>query len=288
MTFFGIQNVKQKCAWLGVLSAAVVTVNGARAQGANALVEPVVTRYAATYEKIVVDVEGRYFDDLRVQEMDQFDGSSVSLSLKIPFKKRFQFEALLPVYTYGHADLIDSGRKVRVSGGGLVFDYPAVFLAHQVLSEAENGLNGAYYLGAAALIGKWGQLNVDKGVMNHQGRMFQGGLRADKSFGSWQVAGNLGGRYYWESDDLNPGGSSDSFALAEASGALVYHPGDFFAHPALEVNYRGDLATYNPIWLVPQVLIPICSNSGLKIGVPFRVTNDGERFGVNAHLVFQF
>jgi hypothetical protein len=253
------------------------------------VLEPVFTRYAQTYDRIVIDLRQRYFDDLRLKEVDHFDGYTTDLSVTVPFKERFEISAYFPLYTYGHATRTDvpGHQRIHINGPGAVFDYPSIYFAHQVLTAARHALNAGYFLGAGGHMDDWGQLHTThKDILNHQGTLFHGGLRADRFFADqkWRLAGNAAVRYYDRSDDLNPSGGSDQFYHVETSGAAVYHPDHFFVHPAVEVKFRGDLETYNAAWIVPQLLIPVCRSFEVRVGVPLRVTRDGERFGVNLHL----
>jgi len=257
------------------------------------LLEPLFTRYAQTYDKITVDLRERYFDDLRLQEINHFDGWTTDLTVTFPFNERFEITVLLPIYTYGRANRFDvpTHDRVTVKGPGAIFDYPSIYFAHQLIEASTGPVNAGYFLGVGAHLDEWGQLQTThKDILNHQGLLLHGGLRADRFFadGKWRLAANVGGRYYYESDDLNPGGGSDHFYHLEASGAAVYHPKHLFLHPAAELEYRGDLNGYNAVWVVPEVLIPISSSFEMRIGVPLRMTQDGERFGVNLHLTARF
>lgn len=255
--------------------------------GGNPQVQPISTRYARTATKITVDAEFRYFEDIRLQEVEHFDGIGFDLDVTAPFCKVFQLRLLLPLYTEGDARNILSGRSTHIKGYGGVFDFPSILLEHQLLKQSRHGYNVGWFAGIGEKLEVLETSNGDR--LNHQGRIGHLGLKADRGFrdDSVRLLANVACRAYLESDDLNPTGGDDHFFLVDAQAASVFRLHDR-AWPGLELKYRGDFEQYNSVSLMPQMIFPVASFLEMKMGVPFRLTHQGERVGARLQLTARF
>jgi len=252
-------------------------------------IQPVYTRYAETVKKITFNGTGRLFRDLQLQEADNFDGWTVDadLTVPIPGTERFQIRLYWPFYTDGTARLIDpgqpdTGKKIDIYGYGGTFDFPSMSFDYQFLSEKDDGFNLAGYVGVGARIYYLKTSTVSKDVYNHAGKQALFGVTGDWHYGEeWRFTANLGGSYYWVSDDLNPDGtgSGDVFALADISGAAIYHPWKVPVFPVAELVYQGNFSGYNSLQIVPEVIWAINTHFELKAAVPIGLTSDGQSLG---------
>ena len=247
--------------------------------------EPLTTRYARTATKITINSSIRYFEGMDLQEADHVDGYTADVELTVPFLKRFQIRLYYPFYTEGEARLTDAGdplegTTIDIEGDGGIFDFPSANLDVQILKpDSPHGLNLSAFAGYGMVLESL-ETSVDD-LYNHKGKVVLFGVRADKTF-TERLTGiaNVGGRYYYQSDDLNPGADDDDdvFLFMDASAAVVYELCAQRVYPALELVYQGDLDTYNNIHLDPQVIFPICSNFELKAGAGVGLNDDGERW----------
>jgi hypothetical protein len=275
---------------IGVFAVGVTDTAQAQLEG-EYQIQPIFTRYAETAKKITFNATARIFNDVQLQEADRFDGWGVDadLTMPIPYTKTFQLRLFWPFYTDGDARLIDpghpdTGRRIDVRGYGGVFDFPNVQLEWQFLSESNNhAFNMAAYGGIGQSQRVLWTSTVDEDVYNHKGNVGLFGLKADWRCGDeWRFVANGGGRYYFKSDDLNPGETStsgDDFFFADVSMAAIYHPWKCPVFPVAELVYQGDFTDYNSLLFVPEVIFGICKNFELKAGAPIGLTGDGESFG---------
>ncbi len=148
----------------------------------------------------------------------------------MPLGERFQLRFYYPLSIEGDARIVEGGGPVEVDGNGNTFDFPSLVLDYQFKKASAPGeLNLAAYIG-------WGHVfnylesvetNGRTDRINHRGNALYFGFKADKMIGRcWTFIGNLGVRYYWDSDDLNPNDGPDKFTLVEASAAFMYTPKD--------------------------------------------------------------
>jgi hypothetical protein len=253
----------------------------------NHQIQPISTRYAQTSSKVTLDATVRYFEDIQLQEARHFDGFGFDLDLTAPIRGGWQVRIIAPIYTEGEAKVIDTGRKTDIKGYGGVFDFPRILLEHQFLYQDRHGWNAGWFIGAGT---KQNHLDTSHGDrINHQGLIGHLGLKADRFFndGDVRLLGNLGMRGYFRSDDLNPSGGGDRFFLVDAHTASVFRLHER-VWPGLELKYQGDFARYNSVSLMPQMIIPVASFLEVKLGVPFRLTHQGERIGARFQLTARF
>jgi hypothetical protein len=293
--------MKRKLNGFALLSIVLISVGAAGAARAQVegeyQIQPIFTRYAETAKKITFNATARIFNDVQMQEADRFDGWGVDadLTIPIPYTRSLQLRVFWPFYTDGDARLTDpghpdTGRRVDVRGYGGVFEFPNVQLEWQFLSESNRPLNMAVYGGIGERQRVLWVDSVDDEVYNHAGQYTMFGLKADWRFREeWRFVANAGGRYYFKSDDLNPGDvSDDEFYWADVSFAAIYHPWKFPVYPVAELVYQGDFSDYNSALFVPEAIWGVCRNFELKVGLPIGITSDGESFGARFQATTRF
>lgn len=256
---------------------------------------PMKTRPAQTLDGITLDAGIQSFSDVTLQEADNFDGWSTDLDLRIPFMDRFQLRLYLPVYTKGDATLQKDtlwekrGDPIHIHGSTGIYDFASIEFEHQLMFEDRSGLNLGYFAGVGSSL-KPLVTNLTNGdKFNHRGRVALLGLKADSKAwdGRVRLLGNLGFRYYWESDDLNPAGD-DTFGAADLKGAAVFQPWGGKLYPVLELTYLGDFGNFNVISLHPELIYPITDQVQLKAAVPIGLGGDGSQIGVSGQLGWTF
>lgn len=273
-----------------------VGIAGALAGGSTAAAQehpdhelrPLVTRYAKTATKASVTAEFKAFQDVQMQEADEFDGISTSVDVTVPFARRFQLRLYAPIYTVGEArSLKNAGSDIDIWGFSGVGDFANAQLDWQILRQPVDGVNLSISGGAGMALRYLNTSTVDR--YNHEGRVALGGLKLDKKLNDTvTLLANAGVRYYWVSDDLNPSGGDDTFALADLSAAGVFNVFNDTVYPAVELIYEGDFSNYNSLLLAPQVIWPLCENFELKAGVTIGLTGDGESLGARFQAVVRF
>jgi hypothetical protein len=272
-----------------VLAAAIPDL----AAAAGAGIHPIETRYAQTPPNFEVNLTYRKFTDVTLQEADQLDGWSGGIDITAPFLNRFQLRFSAPFYTTGTARLTepghpDSGQSIDLDSHGGIEDFPSLEFAHQLGFETESGANWGYYLGLGMVLDPLDTSAASGDIYNHRGRLAYGGIRLDRAgwSASTRLAGNLGVRYYWETDDLFPGG--DNPVLADIKGALLLEPWAGKLYPALELTYLGDFSDYNATTLIPEIIIPVGTNFDVRAGIPIGLGGDGNQLGATAQVGFKF
>lgn len=260
---------------------------------AATLPRPLLTRPAQTEHSVSIIGNFHYFEDEKLEEADQFDGYGIDFELFVPINQTMQFRFILPAYLDGDARLTKPAtyQRIDIDGTAGTLDLPSVLFEHQFVSEEASGYNLAYYLGGGTTIREWGKLDTTHGDrFNHQGRLLRYGLKyeheSDNGAARWLA--NLGVRQYFGSDDLNPAQSGDNFKFLEVMGAGVFDTRHESIFPAVEVQYLSDLENYHALLLVPQAILSVHENIDLKTGVPFRLTNNGESWGVRFQMDASF
>ena len=260
---------------------------GASSEDERFQLRPIVTRYAKTASKIFGDITFKYFTEQELQEADDFDGWGLNIDLTIPFRHNMQLYLLLPIYTDGDADVIETGEKTDIDGYGGTFDFGTLFFEHQVMQQSDWDLNLGYYFGLGH---RTDELDTDSSDRyNHRGRNVHLGLRADRYFSArdMRLLGNLGARYYYDTDDLNPQGD-DAFWLFEVNTAVVFKPWLGRIYPAAELIYHTIDLEFNQLSLMPELIVPATSFLELKVGGVIPLTSDGEQWGARFQLTGRF
>lgn len=264
-------------------------------------IQPLFSRYAQTVSRWTLRGGARFFEDVELQEADEFDGTSLDVELTVPLSERFQLRFYYPFYTDGEARITESGNgagngeKVDINGNGGILDFPSAIIDYQFMQAAAPGaFNMAAFVGVGYTLESLDVELKSSGDLvdeyNHRGAVFLFGIKADKQLNScWSVIGNLGGRYYWDSDDINPNDNdNDEFWLLDASAALVYAPQDAWVYPVLEVVYQGEFSDYNNLQVVPQVIFSLCSHFDLNLGLSIGLLGDGPSFEGRAQMTLRY
>lgn len=256
-------------------------------------IQPLFSRYAQTARKWILRASHRSFDAAKLQEVEEFDGTLTDIELTVPLGERFQLRFYYPLHTEGDARAYGSGTGVDVEGDGGLLDFPSLTLDYQFRQASAPGeFNLAVYFGIGNvrqhLEGKLQGSNVVDRI-NHRGSVAMFGFKADKQLSNcWTFVGNIGGRYYWDSDDIHPDGGSDKFYLLETSAAFVYAPQGAWAYPMIEVVYQDSFDTYRSLQVVPQVVIPVCEHFDVNLGVAFGILDDSPKTDARAQVTFRF
>lgn len=243
-------------------------------------IQPLYSRYAQTTTRWTLRGGARFFRDAELQEADQIDGTTLDLELTVPLNERMQLRVYFPYYTEGEAREIESGDKLDIEGNGGGLDFPSVIFDYQFKTAASPGeFNFAAFFGFGNVRQFLEAKNRTTGEIdrfNHHGSVLLAGVKADKQLtGCWRFIGNLGGRYYYDSDDMNPGRGSDKFFLIDTSVAFIYAPRGTWIHPMIEGVYQGNFTEYNSLQIVPQLLVPLGSHLDLNAGVSLGLLDDG-------------
>ena len=104
-----------------------------------------------------------------------------------------------------------------------------------------------------------------------------------------RLLANLGARYYYDTDDLNPASEdNDTFWMYEFNSAAVFGPFAGFAFPALEIIFNGIDGDYNHVSLLPQLILSANRHHELKVAGLVGLTDDGEDYGARFQLTGRF
>ncbi|MDX1486774.1 MAG: hypothetical protein R3268_01140 [Acidiferrobacterales bacterium] len=262
--------------------------SAAVAQTTEPLLQPIFSRYAQTASKLYLDTTLRYFEDVQLQEADDFDGWGLDAEVTYPFRRNMQLRFVVPLYTEGTAvrtEPPNQGAEIDIEGNGGTFDFFSVIFEHQVKANTLDNL--AYFAGGGTRLEELETSTDD--VFNHQGNVILGGIKFDRYYErqQTQLIVNLGGRYYFSSDDLNPAGGSDTFFMLEASAAAVFNRWKR-VYPVGELVYQGVDFDYNSLLFVPEAIFPVNAGVSVKLGVPIGLTSDGEQLGLRFRVTAQF
>ncbi len=256
-------------------------------------IQPLFSRYAQTAKSWTLRAGYRDFKDVELQEADSFEGTTMDFEIIIPLNERWQVRFYYPYSTEGDAEAIDSGADLDIDGDGGALDFPSLVVDYQFKqAEAVGEYKLAAYLGVGNVRESIDSTDKTTGRIdrfNHRGSVLLFGMKADKQLNNcWTVVGNVGGRYYWDSDDMNPSGGSDKFFLFDASAAWIYAPENSWAYPAIEAVYQGDVSDYNSLLIVPQVIIPVGFHADLNGGVSVGLLDDGPSTEARVQLDVRF
>ncbi len=274
-------------------SAKAVIVQPVEPECSSRQIQPLFSRYAQTTKKWTVRGSYRSFTGVGLQEVDEFDGSSYDFELTAPLSERWQMRLYYPVQTEGDAQEIRSGDDVDIDGDGGMLDFPSLIVDYQFKQANSAGeYNLAAYLGVGTALDYLESKNLNTGGLdriNHRGSAVLFGMKADRQLNQcWTFIGNLGGRYYWESDDIHPYGGSDQFFLLDASAAFVYAPRNAWAYPMIEFVYQGSFSDYNSLQVVPQVVVPIGEHLDINAGISLGILDDGPETDARLQMTLRF
>ena len=267
------------------------------AGGNKAMVEPIFTRYARIYKAPTLDFRAEYFRDKPMEEMTDFDGYTLTLDFTWPFNDRSQLEVLLPLYTNGDGDYDkpgdpSDGVHADVKGLGGVRDFPSIIYERRFSwLEDKTGANVAWLAGIGRRLDtlkvKYKGREIDR--FNHTGFNYQFGLKMDGDIkqGSMTLLGNLRYVRFQDSDDINLTGDDTDFGVLYATGAVMFNDYGRFT-PVLEAILEADLKDFTAFSLAPEVIYSFSDNVDAKLGIPFRLTSDGQKVAANLELTYRF
>lgn len=253
----------------------------------NSTLQPISTRFAQTQTKISLDIMGKRFSDVELDEADQFDGYTAVFDLTVPFAVDKQVRLSVPFYTSGDARLKPGGQPIHIEGKGGVFDYATLELEYQKYFAEDVGYNLAYTIGAGM---RTATLDTGTGdLYNHTGRIIVLGTKMDKSVhgGEIQLLLNAGIRFYFDADDLHPNGWDD-WLWADIKGAVVFKPWGKYVRPVLELTYLGGFHDYNAVALMPELIVQVTEAISFKPGGIIGLTSDGNQAGITGELALNF
>jgi len=265
--------------------------------GSKPMVEPIISRYARIYQAPTLNFLTEFFKDKPMEEMTDFDGYSLSIDFTWPFNDRSQLRVLLPFYTNGDGNYDKplspyDGLSSDVEGNNGVRDFFSLIYERRFSwLEGKTGGNVAWLAGIGRSMDP---LDVDHDGdfvdrFNHRGNNAQIGLKFDDdvSSGDMTLLANLRLIMYWDTDDINLSGDSTSFQVLSATGAVMFNQFGRFT-PVLEGILEADFEDYTAISLAPEVIYTLTDNFDIKLGVPFRLTSDGQKYAVDLELTYRF
>jgi len=253
-------------------------------------VQPIFSRYAEAQKNwVTINTTARVFNKVDLQEANSFDGwgFDADVTLRVPYVDGLQVHVLWPFYTKGEAQVSDPTRSdyrkhIEIEGSGGMFDFNSVELEYQFRKETNYGYNLSAHAGLGEAFRVLDTTTDDHDKYNHAGDNILFGLRADWRHGEdLRFIVCMGGRYYYKSDDINPAGydTRDEFALADISGAAIWHPWKAPIYPVAELVYQGNFSSYNSLLFVPEVIWASCKNFELKVAGTVGLTSAGESVG---------
>ena len=258
-------------------------------------IQPLYSRYAQTVTRWTLRGGARFFKDAEMQEAVELDGTCLDVELTVPLSERFQMRLYYPFDTDCEARSTRYGQvEIDVEGDGGILDFPSLIIDYQFKQAASaDDYNLAAYLGVGILFEELEATGQHSGywdIYNHQGAVALFGLKADKQLDNgWHFIGNLGGRYYWDSDDLHPKNEDhDKFWLLDCSAAILYAPSCAWAFPGLEVVFQGDLDGYNSLMVVPEIIIPLGPYIDISSGVGLGIGDDGPSLESRLQLILRY
>jgi hypothetical protein len=270
---------------------------GVCAAGSKPMVEPIFTRYARIYQAPTLDFDTEFFRDKPMEEMTDFDGYTLTLDFTYPINDRSQLEFLLPVYTNGDGDYDKPGNPYDgahsdVKGWGGVRDFPSIIYERRFSwLEDKTGANVAWLAGVGrrfdTLKVTYHGDEIDR--FNHTGYNYQFGLKMDGDIrqGSLTLLGNMRYVGFVDSDDINLTGDDTAFGVLTTSAAIMFNDYGRFT-PVLEAILEADLKDYTAFSLAPEVIYSLSDKFDIKLGVPFRLTSDGQKVAADLELTYRF
>lgn len=259
--------------------------------------EPIFSRYAQINDTPVLNLAVEYFHHKPMEEMDSFDGYTLTLDVTYPINDVSQIELLLPLYTAGEGEYDKpgepfDGQTLDVKGFGGVREFASLIYERQVFwVKSRPDIHLSWQVGFGYRLDpldaeKSGEL-VDK--FNHKGHSFQLGLKADSDIRDrgMTLVGNLRYVIFRDTDDINLSGDSVNFQVLYATGAILFNNLGRLT-PALEILIEEDFRNYTSVRLSPGAIYTLSEHIDIKLSAPFRVTNDGEKYTGELELSYRF
>jgi len=289
----------QKAGAAGLLASSLLLpfATYVSAAGSKAMVEPIFTRSARIYQAPTLDFQAEYFREKPMEEMTDFDGYSLTLDFTWPINDRSQLEFFLPAYTNGDGDYDKPGNPYDgahsdVKGLGGVRDFPSIIYERRFAwLEDKTGANVAWLAGFGhrldTLKVDYQGEEIDR--FNHTGYNYQFGLKMDGDIrqGSMTLLGNLRYVRFQDSDDINLTGDDTAFGVLYANSAIMFNDYGRFT-PVLEALLEADLKDFTAFFITPEMIYSLSDKFDVKLGVPLRLTNDGQKFGADLELTYRF
>jgi len=289
----------QKAGAAGLLASSLLLpfATYVSAAGSKAMVEPIFTRSARIYQAPTLDFQAEYFREKPMEEMTDFDGYSLTLDFTWPINDRSQLEFFLPAYTNGDGDYDKPGNPYDgahsdVKGLGGVRDFPSIIYERRFAwLEDKTGANVAWLAGFGhrldTLKVDYQGEEIDR--FNHAGYNFQVGLKLDDDIrnGAMSLLGNLRYVMFRDTDDINVTGDDVNFEILYASGAVMFNAYGNFT-PVLESILEYDFEDYTAFSLAPEVIYSFAEKWDVKLGAPFRLTSDGQKYAAEFELTYRF
>ena len=264
------------CILLCFASAALADDSDKRVKQNLYELEPIYTRNARNAQRVTVNLTYDNFKNVRLEEAESFDGYTTTAELIVPFGKEKQWEVRLeiPFYTDGDAELVETGEKIDIDGNGGVFDFGTLVIQRELTTTEKHPVNSSIYVGYGTKVDRL-DTTVDD-VYNHTGKVYRLGFNVDngKADRDIRLQASMDGRYYYDSDDINPSDDDTEFYLMNLSGAAVYNTKGFIK-TAFEILYSTDFKDRQIIQAVPQLIVPVCDYLEIKGGYAFG-HSDGE------------
>ncbi len=232
--------------------------------------EPIYTRNARNAQRLTANLTYDNFRNIRIEEAEDFDGYTTTAEVIIPFgtNNRWEVRLEIPFYTDGDAWSIKTQQDIDIDGNGGVFDFANVVLQREISTADKCPVNTSAYLGYGRRTEALDTSISDK--YNHRGQLIRFGFNIDNARENRDIRlqASLDGRYYFDTDDLNPSDNGTEFYLMNLSGAAV-HNAEGFIKPAFEVLYSTDFNKRQIIQAVPELIIPIGNMVEIKGGYAF-------------------
>jgi len=269
------------CLVVGILllsATAALAGSGERQTRQNLFeLEPIYTRNARNVQRITVNLTYDNFRNVALEEANEFDGYTAKAEIIVPFgeEKKWEVRFDYPFKTDGDAKVIATGESVDIDGPTGVYDFATLVLQRE-LSRVEKCLvNSSIYFGGGMRPARL-NTSLEDEVYNHTGRVARLGFNIDNARRDRNIRlqTSLDGRYYFDSDDINPSDNGTEFFLMNLSGAAVYNAKGFIK-PAFEVLYSTDFNDRQIIQAVPQLIVPLWDRLEIKAGYAFG-HSDGE------------
>jgi len=289
----------QQTAIAGLLfTSLIVAISGtAMAADGSTAAEPLFTRYARIYQQPTLSFRSEFFTEKPMEEMTDFDGYTLSLDFAYPFSDKSQLRVLLPFYTNGDGFYDkpgdpDDGVPIDIEGYNGVRDFFSLAYERRFgWLENKSGSQVAWLVGFGRSMDPLEATNgsdlIDR--FNHRGYNAQIGLKFDDDVrsGDMTLLGNLLLTAFWDTDDINLSGDSTSFQVLTASGAVMFNRYGRFT-PVLEAIFEADFEDYTAFSLVPEAIYTFGDDFDVKLGVPFRLTTDGQKYAIDLELTYRF
>ncbi|MCK4506941.1 MAG: hypothetical protein KAU27_00260 [Desulfuromonadales bacterium] len=232
--------------------------------------EPIHTRNARNAQRFTANLTYDNFRNVRIEEAEEFDGYTTTAEVIVPFgtNNRWEVRLEIPFYTDGDAWSIKEQQDIDIDGNGGVFDFANVVLQREISTADKCPVNTSAYFGYGRRTEALETSINDK--YNHRGQLIRLGFNIDNARKNRDIRlqASLDGRYYFDTDDLNPSDNGTEFYLMNLSGAAVYNA-EGFIKPAFEVLYSTDFNKRQIIQAVPELIIPVGDMVEIKGGYAF-------------------